>query len=109
MYVAVACAIMYLFKWDQMSAALLDRPHGKSFLNPLDAFQLSDFNIWFVLITIVGTVYMTMAWQGNSGYNAAAINPHEQKMGGVLGRWRGGASNVHASSAIHRPGECGTD
>lgn len=94
MYLAVAVAVLSIFSWSQMSEALLDRPPGKSMLNPFDAFELQDFNIYFVLIGVVGGVYMTMAWQGNQGFNCAAASPHEAKMGKILGAWRGGAMGV---------------
>jgi len=29
------------------------------------------------------------AWQGDSGFNSSARSPHEQKMGAMLGAWRG--------------------
>ncbi len=94
LYLLVAVAVLCTFTWGQMSEALLDRPAGKSMLNPFDTFALSDFNIWFILIGVFGGVYTLMAWQGNSGYNCAAANPHEAKMGKVLGVWRGGAMAV---------------
>lgn len=94
LYILIALAIVWLFSWDQITTALLDRPAGHSMLNPFDTGELSDFNIWFILIGVFGGVYTLMAWQGNSGYNCAAANPHEAKMGKVLGMWRGGALGV---------------
>lgn len=94
MYLAIAFAVLSIFSWRQMKEALLDRPPGHSMLNPFDAFALQDFNIWFVLIGVIGGVYMTMAWQGNQGFNCAASSPHEAKMGKILGAWRGGAMAV---------------
>jgi SSS family solute:Na+ symporter len=47
-----------------------------------------DFNIWWVLIAVAGSAYNYMAWQGNQGFNASALNPHEARMGRILGQWR---------------------
>ncbi len=47
-----------------------------------------------MLIGVFGSVYTLMAWQGNSGYNCAAENAHEAKMGKMLGTWRAGAMTV---------------
>lgn len=93
-YLAIAVAILVLFRWEQIAAALLDRPPGESLLNPFDTYKLQDFNLSFVIIGIIGSVYAYMAWQGNQGFNCAAVSPHEAKMGRVLGTWRSGALYV---------------
>jgi len=107
--VVIAVAI-YLFRWDQMSGALLDRPVGKSMLNPFDIGTIKDFNIWFVIIGILGGVYSTMAWQGNMGSKCSASSAHEAKMAGIIGAWRTGAITVMftvlticAYTYLHRP------
>ncbi len=94
LYVVIAIAVLLIFSWSQMSASLLDRPAGMSMLDPFDTSKLQDFNIAYVLIGVFGSVYTLMAWQGNSGYNAAAANAHEAKMGKMLGTWRAGAMYV---------------
>ncbi|HMP75154.1 MAG TPA: hypothetical protein PKE12_02545 [Kiritimatiellia bacterium] len=93
-YFAIAVAILVLFRWEQIATALLDRPAGQSLLNPFDTGGLQDFNLAYVLISIVGSVYAYMAWQGNQGFNCAAVSPHEAKMGRILGTWRAGALYV---------------
>lgn len=93
-YLAIAVAILVIFRWEQIATALLDRPPGESLLNPFDTGKLQDFNLAYVLISIVGSVYAYMAWQGNQGFNCAAVSPHEAKMGRVLGTWRAGALYV---------------
>jgi len=93
-YLVIAAAILVLFRWDQISAALLDRLPGESLLNPFDTGKLQDFNLAYVIISIIGSVYAYMAWQGNQGFNAAAASPHEAKMGRILGTWRAGALYV---------------
>jgi SSS family solute:Na+ symporter len=93
-YLVIAAAILVLFRWDQMSAALLDRLPGESLLNPFDTGKLQDFNLGYVIISIIGSVYAYMAWQGNQGFNSAAASPHEAKMGRILGTWRAGALYV---------------
>ncbi len=88
MLLALMIGVCYVFTWQQMATALTSRPVGESLINPFDAGQISDFNIWFVIIGILSGIYSYMAWQGNSGFNASAASPHEAKMGRILGQWR---------------------
>ncbi|MCC6422128.1 MAG: hypothetical protein IT447_01505 [Phycisphaerales bacterium] len=94
MYIIIAIAVLSLVSWSQMAQSLTQTPPGESLMNPFDTSQVKDFNIWFVLIGIFGAVYGTLAWQGSQGFNASAANPHEAKMGGILGRWRDFALRV---------------
>jgi len=89
MYLVVALALMYMFSWHQISVALLSAPAGKSMVNPFHSFKLENFNVWYELIGIFGGVYTIMAWQGTQAFNCSAASAHEQKMGGMLGSWRG--------------------
>ena len=77
-----------------MTSAVLSRPEGESFFNPFNIGHLSDFNILFVIISIVGAVYGRNAWLGSQGYMASASSPHEQKMAGVLASWRAGFLSI---------------
>lgn len=89
-YAVVMIALFSLFSFDQFRDVLLARPPGESFINPFDTGKLSTFNILFVLIGLIGSIYNRISWQGAAGYNCAASSPHEQKMGNLLGTWRGG-------------------
>lgn len=88
LFLVIIAAMLCLFDWSQISEVMLNRPAGESLMNPFDSLQISDFNLWFVLMGIFLTVYSTMAWQNASAYNSAALTPHESRMGNVLGRWR---------------------
>jgi Na+/proline symporter len=93
MYVIVVAFILYKFSWfNEMVPTLLDRAPGTSMLNPYDVSKLRDFNLFYVFVGIFGGIMNRMAWSGTQGYNAAAADPHEQKMGAVLGAWRSGFS-----------------
>ncbi|MBR2510155.1 MAG: sodium:panthothenate symporter [Lentisphaeria bacterium] len=93
MYLIIIVAIFWKMSYMQdMAPVLLEQEPGKSFLNPYDISQLRTFNLFYVLVGIISTVLNRMAWNSSQGYNAAAINAHEQKMGGLLGTWRGGFS-----------------
>jgi SSS family solute:Na+ symporter len=95
MYMVVVVAIIVMFPWsEQMAPALMDRPPGKSMLDPYDVEKLRDFNLFYVMVGIFASVYARLAWAGTNGYNAAAVTPHEQKMGAVLGYWRVGFSTL---------------
>jgi SSS family solute:Na+ symporter len=61
---------------------------GKSMLNPLDSYKLDTFNLFYVFVGIFGMFIGHMTWAGTSGYNCSARNPHEAKMGGMIGRLR---------------------
>ncbi len=57
-------------------------------LDPFDAWKVQDFNVWFVMMSLVFQVYGTMAFQNTQGFNAAARSPHESRMASMLGGWR---------------------
>ena len=94
MYIVLAIALLWIFPWPEMSHTLAQTPPGKSLLNPFDTGGVQDFNVWYVLIAIVGLIYSTMAWQGGHAFRASAANPHEAKMGNTLGVWRLNARNL---------------
>jgi solute:Na+ symporter, SSS family len=95
LYAIVVIYLLMKFSWSQeMAPALLDRPPGMSLLNPFDISKLRDFNLFFVLVGVISSVFNRMSWSGSQGYNAAALNAHEQKMGAVLGTWRAGFSSM---------------
>ncbi len=88
LYLAIIVSLVFSFTWPEAAETLSHRAVGQSLLNPFDAGKLSDFNLWYVLMNAVVGIYGTMAWQNASGYNSAALNAHESRMGNVLGRWR---------------------
>ncbi len=86
--------LIVFFNWNQARSELTATLPGHSMVNPFDASGVKDFNIWYVLMGLFNGIYTHMAWQNNHGFNSAAANPHEARMGGILGRWRGFASAV---------------
>jgi SSS family solute:Na+ symporter len=88
-YFVVIAALMWMFSWDEVHQALATAPPGNSKMDPFDTKQIKDFNLWFVLIGVFGSVYNHMAWQGGHAYNSAAKSPHESKMATIVGNWRG--------------------
>jgi Na+/proline symporter len=88
LFLIVVVTVMWSFSLEQMFAGIAHRPPGHSMLNPFDTAKMGDFNIWYVVISLFATVYGYMSWQGNSAYNASALNPHEAKMGKIISGWR---------------------
>ncbi len=75
--------------WDNITSGLLHNAQpGNSMINPFDTAKAKDFNIWFYLINMFGSIYTVRAWQGHSAYNAAARTPHDAVMGGIIAQWR---------------------
>jgi SSS family solute:Na+ symporter len=93
MLVALMFGVTYAFRWREIATAMTSQPPGHSLINPFDAFKIPDFNIVYVMLSLVTGVYGYMAWQGNSGFNAAALSPQEAKMGKILGQWKNFARN----------------
>ena len=89
-YAVVIAAVLSIFSFSQFRDVMLARPPGKSFVDPFDTAELTDFNILFVLIGIIGGIYNRMSWHGAQAYQASGASPHEQKMAGLLSTWRAG-------------------
>ena len=75
--------------WSELIEGLSRAPEGQSRLNPFGQAELPDFNVTFFLIAAFLQVYTFRSWQGGVGYHAAARTPHEAKMAGILGEFRG--------------------
>ncbi len=92
-FVVIMFFLIYRFGgwdfWGNITTGLnYNATPGNSMINPLDTKNAQDFNLWYYLIGMMITVYTTKAWQGHSGYNAAARTPHEARMSGVIATWR---------------------
>lgn len=90
-YIILAIAVFYIVRWGQIVEVMNAAPKGESLINPFDAHKVSDFNIWFVMMSVFIRLYSTMAMQNKQGFNSAARTAHESRMGGVLAEWRGQA------------------
>lgn len=96
-YLIVVFSLLSQFSWwQEIAPALSARPAGESMLNPFDTENLRDFNLFYVFVGIIGMIYggAGITWLGTQGYNSAARNAHEQKMGRILSMWRTGFSNL---------------
>ncbi len=87
-YLIICITLLYFIQWDQISYALSNQPVGKSLINPFDSSSLKDFNLVYILIGILLSIYWTNAWQGGHAYNSSAESAHEAKMANVLGGFR---------------------
>ncbi len=95
LYAIIVIYILFKFSWGQeIEPALLNVEPGKSLLNPFDIDKLRTFNLFYIFVGLLSNVLNRMSWSGSQGYNAAALNAHEQKMGAVLGTWRAGFANM---------------
>ncbi len=81
--------ILCRFSWNnEIVSVMMDRAQGESFLNPYDISNLRDFNLFFLFLTFFVSIFHRASWIG-AGTSSAAKSPHEQKMAGLLGTWRG--------------------
>ncbi|MDD3154305.1 MAG: hypothetical protein PHS41_05510, partial [Victivallaceae bacterium] len=86
--------ILLNISWfNDVMPVMLDRAPGESFLNPMDIQSLRDFNMFALIVTIMGSILNRSAWIGNDT-TSVGKNPHEQKMAGILGTWRNGFAYV---------------
>lgn len=92
-FVIFAVFILTNLSWsDQIAPVMGDRVHGESFLSPYDIRNLRDFNAFALVVSVFGRFFGAI-WLGNDT-STTARTPHEQKMAGILGTWRGGFSGI---------------
>ncbi|MFA6288288.1 MAG: sodium:panthothenate symporter [Opitutaceae bacterium] len=93
-FVIIAGYIFLHFGWhDTIAPVMMDRVGGENFINPFDIEKLRDFNIFALVVTIMGNILNRASWIGNDTSNCGRT-PHEQKMAGILGTWRTLYSNL---------------
>ncbi len=93
-FTIIAIYLLMVFAWPYINEAYQYAPQGQSLVNPFKGGDIESFNIWFFLIVLFMSFYNCMAWQGTQGFNSAAKNPHESKMGKILGNWRANTQTV---------------
>ena len=91
--IIVGYIVLYFSWWDDIAPVMWNRVPGQSFINPFDISELRDFNVFAVVVTIIGGLINKGAWIGNDVTNAGRT-PHEQKMAGILGTFRNGMAWV---------------
>ncbi|MFM8784088.1 MAG: sodium:solute symporter, partial [Phycisphaerales bacterium] len=87
-FVTVCWWVMLRFPWLELEETMLMLPAGKSMLNPLGLSDERNFNVVYWLISAFTLFYACRAWQGDQGYNSAARDAHEARMGQLLNGWR---------------------
>jgi len=87
-FLVVIAYLLVGFGWESIGETLLLQPDGRSMVDPLGIREEEQFNLWYWLIAAFTLFYTMRAWQGDAGYNAAAITPHEAKMATILSGWR---------------------
>ena len=93
-FVIITGYVLLNLSWSsEIAPTMMDRIPGESFLNPYDVSQLRDFNIFSLTVWLFSTLLNRASWYGNDT-SGSAKTPHEQKMAGILGSWRGGFSTV---------------
>ena len=86
--------VLYKFSWSsEVIPVLSDRVVNQSFLDPYDISELRDFNLFLVLSGMISAVQSKPIWLGN-GSSSSAKSPHEQKMAGILGTYRGALNTI---------------
>lgn len=89
-FVIFTIFVLLQVSWTQdVAPVMLDRIPGESFLNPMDISSLRDFNLFALIVAIIGLILNRAAWIGNDT-SSAGRTPHEQKMAGIMGAWRNG-------------------
>jgi SSS family solute:Na+ symporter len=93
-YIVLALTVFVIVGWHHIVDVTTAAPAGHSPVNPFDTTDVPDFNLWFMAMALFIRVYITGAFQGRQGFVTAARTPHEARMGGVLGEWRGYARSL---------------
>jgi len=87
-FVTLCWWVLLRFPWLELEQTMMMLPAGKSMLNPLGLQDEQNFNVVYWLISAFTLFYACRAWQGDQGYNSAARDAHEARMGQLLNGWR---------------------
>ena len=89
-FVMIVGFVILKLSWNaDITPLLWDRAPQESFINPYQVSQFRDFNVFALVTQITSSVMNRASWIGNDSTNSGRT-PHEQKMAGILGAWRGG-------------------
>ena len=88
-FLVLVAFIFLSIDWSDIGTALASAPAGRSLVNPLHGGKIENFNVWYFLVGVGTGLFVQIAWQGSQAYNCSATSPHEAKMAGLLGYWRG--------------------
>ena len=89
-FVMIIGYVILFFSWgNDILPAMANRAAGESFINPYDMEQLTNFNIFSLIVTLLGGILNRASWIGND-VSGAGKTPHEQKMGNLIGTFRNG-------------------
>ncbi|MCK5878257.1 MAG: sodium:solute symporter, partial [Holophagae bacterium] len=80
--------LLMQFEWGTIIEALQMAPENASLINPFKTAKAEGFNMAYFMMYFFVSLYGFRVWQGAQGYNAAAKNPHEAKMAGIISQWR---------------------
>jgi len=89
--IVVLVVVLFLLAtlgWSRIVEALSLAPPNHSLLNPFQAREMEDFNLWFFLIIALISVYGMGATQSAQGFSSCALSAHEARMANVLATWR---------------------
>ncbi len=88
LYIVLIVGLLWMFQWSDISTVLSNQPPHQSPAQSDGFERLKDFNLGYVVMMLLVSIYGTMAWQNQSAYQSAPLTAHEGRMGGILGQWR---------------------
>lgn len=93
--VIITYFLLRMFDWKHIITTLsANSISNASMIHPFHVAGARDFNTLYYLMIAFITAYIFMSWQGSQGYNAAARNAHEARMGRSLSVFRMFAMNA---------------
>ena len=85
----IMAILLWKFDWAEVVETLISAaPSDASLLDPNRSGAHEGFNPAYFFIGILLGFYAPLAWQGSQGYFCSGISAHEQRMAGILSRWR---------------------
>jgi len=87
-FLIIFAFLLIKFPWPDILQTVLQRPAGRSMIDPFDIGDFHAFNMWFFILHSFAGFWCFMAYQVNQGYSCSARNAHEARMGKAFGTWR---------------------